>query len=96
MKHKGLYRYQRVPYGVTSASSISQSVMDKLLNRIPGVQCYLDDILLCSKSVNEHIELLDKVLSRLVRAGVRVNKQKCLVSLLWSIWDTVLMSMEFI
>ena len=54
--------------------------MDKLLNGIPGVQCYLDDILLCSKSVNEHIVLLDKMLSRLVRAGVRVNKQKCLFS----------------
>ena len=78
--HKGLYRYQRMPYGGTSAPSIFQSVMDKLLNGIPGVQYYLDDILLCSKSVNEHIELLDKVLTRLVRAGVRVNKQKCLFS----------------
>ena len=78
--HKGLYRYQRMPYGVTSTPSIFQSVMDKLLNGIPGVQCYLDDIILCSKSVNEHIELLDKVLTMVVRAGVRVNKQKCLFS----------------
>ena len=78
--HKGLSRYQRMPYGVTSAPSIFHSVMNKLLKGIPGVQCYLDDILLCSISVNEHIELLDKVLSRLVRAGVRVNKQKCLFS----------------
>ena len=73
--HKGLYRYQHIPYVVISApSSIFQSVMDKLLSGIPGVQCYLDDILLCSKSVTEHIELLDKVLSRLVRACVCVNK----------------------
>ena len=72
--------YQRMPYDVTSAPSIFQSVMDKLLDGIPGVQCYLDDIILCSKSVNEHNELLVKVLSRLVRAGVRVNEQKCLFS----------------
>ena len=52
--HKGLYRYQRMLYGMTYAQSIFQSVMDKLLNGIHGVQCYLDDILLCSKSVNEH------------------------------------------
>ena len=51
--------------------------MDKLLNGIPGVQCYFDDILLCE---SEHMELFDKVLTRLVRAGVRVNKQKCLFS----------------
>ena len=78
--HKLLYRYQRIPYGVTTALSIFQSVVDMLLNRIPDVQCYLDDIVLCSKSVNEHNELLDKVLSRLVRPSVRVNKQKCLFS----------------
>ena len=82
-------------YCVTSAPSIFQSVMDKLLNGIPSVQCYLDDIILCSESVNEHIELLDNVLSRLVQAGVRVNNV-CLVSFLWSIWDTVMMSIEFI
>ena len=78
--HKGLYQYQCMPYGVTPAPSIFQSVVATLLNGIPGVQCYLDDIFVCPKSVNEHIELLDKVLSRLVRAGVRVNKQKCLFS----------------
>ena len=35
---------------------------------------------MCSKSVNEDNELIDNVLSRLVQAGVRVNKQKCLFS----------------
>ena len=35
---------------------------------------------MCSKSVNKHTELLDKVLYRLVRAGVRMNKHKCLFS----------------
>ena len=35
--HKGLYRYQRMSYGVTSAPSIFHSVMDKILNGIPGV-----------------------------------------------------------
>ena len=47
---------------------------------IPAIQCYLDDILLCSKSVNEHNKLLYRVLSRLIQAGVRVTKQKCLFS----------------
>ena len=50
-RHKRLYQYRHMPYGVTSAQRIFQSVMDKLLNGIPGVQCYLYDILLCSKSV---------------------------------------------
>ena len=43
---RGLYQYQRLPYGVASAPAIWQRAMDKVLQGIEGVQCYLDDILL--------------------------------------------------
>lgn len=43
--HQGLYRYTRLPYGVSAAPQIFQSVMDKVLQ---GVECgcFIDDIII--------------------------------------------------
>ena len=43
--HKGLYRYIRLPFGIASAPAVSQQTMDTILQGIPNVLCYLDDIL---------------------------------------------------
>ena len=43
--HKGLYCYNRLPFGVASAPSIFQRTMENLLQGIKHVCVYLDDIL---------------------------------------------------
>ena len=40
--HKGLYQYNRLPFGVSSAPAIWQRAMEQVLQ---GVQCLLDDII---------------------------------------------------
>ena len=40
---KGLFRYNWLPYGVSIAPAIFQSVLDRVLHNLP-VTCYLDDI----------------------------------------------------
>jgi hypothetical protein len=37
--HKGLYKWSRLPYGISSTSAIFQCTMDKVLYGIPGVVC---------------------------------------------------------
>ena len=44
---KGLFRYNRLPYGVSVAPAIFQAVMDRVLQGLP-VACYLDDILIAA------------------------------------------------
>ena len=44
--HRGLFRYTRLPFSVSSALGIFQRVMEDLLQDIPGVLVYLDDILI--------------------------------------------------
>lgn len=43
--HLGLYRYNRLLFGVASAPAIFQWTMDQLLYGLPGVKCYIDDII---------------------------------------------------
>ena len=73
---RGLYRYTRLPYGVSTAPGIFQSVMDRILQGLP-VPCYLDDILISAKSEEEHDRLLDQTLDRLEKAGITLRQEKC-------------------
>ena len=63
--HKGLFQYNRLPFGVSSAPGIFQRVMESLLGNIPGVVVYIDDILITGKADEEHLATLEEVLKRL-------------------------------
>ena len=43
--HKGLYWYNRLPFGVFSAPAIWQQAMEQVLQGVPKTQCLLDDII---------------------------------------------------
>ena len=75
--HKGLYRYTRLPYGVFSAPGIFQKVMEQLLQGIPGVTVYIDDILITGETVEDHLNSLEEVLRRLAKAELRAKREKC-------------------
>ena len=75
--HKGLFRYTRLPYGISSAPGIFQKAMEDLLQGIPRVTVYIDDILITGETKAEHLQTLEEVLKRLVKAGLRVKKNKC-------------------
>ena len=46
--HKELFRYTRLPYGISSAPGIFQKAMEQLLQGIPQVSVYIDDILIAN------------------------------------------------
>ena len=75
--HKGLFAYKRLPFGVTSAPSIFQHVMENLLQGITRVCIYLNNILVTGATDQEHLANLAQVLSRLQSAGMRLKQQKC-------------------
>ena len=75
--HRGLYHYTRLPFGIASAPAIFQRVMDSILQGIPHVLCYIDDILVTGKDNVEHLENLSQVLGRLKKFGLRVKREKC-------------------
>ncbi len=75
--HKGLYRYRRLPFGISSAPALFQRTMEQILQGIPGVVAFMDDIELTGATVEEHLDRLDQVLQRLEEHGLRLHKSKC-------------------
>ena len=76
--HKGLYRYKRLPFGVSSALGIFQRIMDQLLQGVKFTVCRLDDILISGGSPGEHLAILEDVFRRLQEHGIRLNPAKCI------------------
>ena len=76
--HKGLYQYNRLPFGVSSAPGIFQRTMENLLQGIPHVVVRVDDILVSGKDDSDHLVNLGTVLSRLSSAGLKLRLAKCL------------------
>jgi len=63
----GTYRFRRIPFGLCNAGSTFQRVMDLALNGLNFNMClvYLDDILVYSSTVEEHLLRLRKLFDRL-------------------------------
>ena len=74
--HKGLFRYTRLPYGISSAPGIFQKAMETLLQGIPHVTVYIDDILITGENDADHLQTLETVLERLAKAGLRAKKKQ--------------------
>ena len=74
---KGLFEFERLPFGVSSSPGIFQRIMEQLLQNIPMTVVYLDDILVTGRTNEEHDRNLATVLTRLQDAGLRLKKEKC-------------------
>ncbi|XP_038064022.1 uncharacterized protein K02A2.6-like [Patiria miniata] len=75
--HKGLFVYNRLPFGIASAPAMWQRSMEQVLQGIPGVQCILDDMIITGRNDEEHLSNLRRVLDVLKARGLRLNKAKC-------------------
>ncbi|CAF4799109.1 unnamed protein product [Rotaria sp. Silwood1] len=74
----GLFRYNRMPFGISNAPAIFQRIIDQVIAGIPNCVAYLDDILLTGANEEEHLRTLEMVLLRLSEFGFRCNPEKCL------------------
>jgi len=75
----GLHRFEKMPFGMVNAPSIFSELMNAVLR---GIQykfaiAYLDDILIYSKTFEEHLEHIEAVFTRLRNAGLKLKRSKC-------------------
>ena len=79
-----LYRYCRLPMGVSESPDIATENMHLVLNGIEDIEFYMDDIGVFSNSWGAHLSLLSLVLTRLQDVGFTINPLKCE----WAIQET--------
>ena len=68
-----------MPFGLKNSAQAFQRLMDGVLRGLPSVFVYLDDILVASSTLQDHVQDLRAVLSRLASAGLTLNKDKCVI-----------------
>lgn len=73
----GAYKYLRLPFGLASAASVFQKVMDVLFKDVTNVQAFQDDILVFTETKEAHLDTLHKVFSILNARGITIQPDKC-------------------
>ena len=73
-----VYISKVMPFGLCNAPSTFQRLMEITLAGLHWVSClvYLDDIIICGHSIQEHFQRLEEVLSRLYKAGLKLKPKK--------------------
>lgn len=75
----GLYEWLVMPFGLTNAPATFQRLMDATLRDLigPFVLVYLDDVIVFSRSIDEHVSHLRAVFDRLHAANLHLKLSKC-------------------
>ena len=73
----GKYQFNRVPFGLTQAPAYFQKLINDVLRGCNFAMGYLDDIIIYSRSEQEHLEHLEEIFIRLKAVGLKIKLEKC-------------------
>ena len=80
---RGLFEFRVMPFGLTNAPAIFQRLMQRVLDGVNPedgpdfTDAYIDDVLVFSRTAEDHVEHLRAVLDRLRKAGLKLKPKKC-------------------
>ena len=73
----GHYRYKRLPYGIHSASEFFQVEIANLIAGIEGTANSEDNNIVFTPTKEEHDHPLEQVMKNIQKAGLKLNRAKC-------------------
>ena len=74
----GKWQFKRTPFGLSQAPAYFQLLIDKVLTGCSEFAMgYLDDIIIFSRSEEEHLVHLEKIFRRLQEFGLKMKREKC-------------------
>ena len=77
--HSGMWRFKRLPFGISSASSCYMEIMNNLFRKLlyKSVLVYLDDIICFSQTFEEHVQVLQEVFNILANSKMKLKAITC-------------------
>ncbi|HSN22635.1 MAG TPA: reverse transcriptase domain-containing protein, partial [Methylomicrobium sp.] len=78
---RGMYRFRSMPFGLCNAGATFQRLMDSVMAGLHLDIClvYLDDVIVFSRTENQHLERIEAVLQRIRSAGLKLKPDKCML-----------------
>ena len=73
----GLFEFTRLPFGLRNAAQTFQRFINEVTVGLDFIFVYLDDILVASRTEEEHISHLQKIFERLDSFGINIKLSKC-------------------
>ena len=74
----GSYEFLKMPFGMINSAATLKRAMKKLIADLDNVDFYWDDILVHTRTWEEHIKALRELFARLMRAGMTIRPTKCI------------------
>ena len=77
--HRGLFTYKRMPFGPKNSGAVYARFIENLLRKLNlnSVQAYLDDVLIHTGTLEEHLDVLEKVLELHEYGNLKLRPHKC-------------------
>ena len=78
----GLFQWKRMPSGLCNATATFQRLMAQALTSVTKkygnlIMCYVDDVVIATPTLEDHIERLEEVFSCMKQAGLKCKPSKC-------------------
>ena len=77
----GRYRFNRLPFGISSAPEVFQNIMSQIFDGHDGIEVIVDDLLVWGGTKEQHDERLKRALEIARSSGIKLNKDKCEIGL---------------
>lgn len=74
----GLFEFPRMTFGLRNAAQSFQRFMHMVLRNLDFCYVYIDDLLIASTNIEEHLQHLRVVFERLKKYGIVINTDKCI------------------
>ncbi len=72
-----LWEWLVMPFGLKNAPVFFQRVMDHVIEGADFLKCYIDDVLVHSKGLWQHLAHLEELFKRLHEVNMKIHPKKC-------------------